>query len=359
MKNSSFGIALSVLLMLIGLGACSTEFEVYAPEKEIFVVYSVLDPGDSIQTVRISRAYQVEGDALEYAAGNDLSVPGLDVRLRDNNGQVWTAQEVTGVKDPDGDFATGHSYYQFITDGNTTDTEALQAGESYILEIGTPDAGNYMTGTTTIPTAPQFRGSLNPISGAGNQRCLPQLFLDRDFRAFWRRSEGNKVNYELRVTLEIQDDGEEREIIWKSFKLFDTNVRCNEGSNVVCYEFEEYSLLQYFKRFMPEDGSIYTYNKQDSCVSNPNLVDNLAKSLEFEVTAVDEFLGNYITVNDPANFDLTAAKPEYTNMTGNVDVYGVFGSVVTDIRHALLRDCSEAVLGLNGRIPPPDCELIE
>ena len=360
MKNSSFAVPFALLTaMLFGLFGCSTEFEVYAPEKPISVVYGVLNPADTFQYIRISRAYQVEGDAIAYAGENNLSITGLNVRLSGGNNN-WVAEEVDGIqKDTNGIFVTDQILYRFRTDGSSADHQLLEGGVTYQLEIGTPDAGDYITSQTTIPTLPQIRGSLSLISGSGQTTCLPNIFLDRRFQAFWRKSEGNNIKYELRVILNFQDDGEERSVVWKNLGLIENNVRCNQGSNVICYQFEEYQLLNYFKRFMPEDGSIYTYDSKDSCAFDPADIPNLPEPVVFEVTAVDEFLGNYLTVNDPSLTDLTGAKPEYTNMSGNMEAYGIFGSIHTDQRSAILRECSKAVLGLNGQPFPPDCDPIE
>lgn len=351
---------LSVFLALAGvlstLFGCSTDFEVYAPEKEIRVVFGVLDPSDTVQYIRISTAYQFEGDALAFAAENDLSLSGQKV-IMTGGGNTWTGIEVSNFpKDSTGIFVPNQTIYKFITDGSAPERQTLSSETRYRLEIGTPDAGDFISGETTIPALPQIRGDLNPTSGAGSSLCLPRLFLEREFQTYWTRL-APEVHYELRVYFTFAKNGVEETIRWGPTDLFNDNKRCNQGSASVCYKFSEKQLLTFFKSRMPEDGSIYTYVTKDSCVPTPSQVDLFPTSLKFEVTAVDEYLGNYMEVNNPKYIDLTAAKPEYTNLSGNVEVVGVFGSVNQDFRYALLRDCGEALLGLNGRTTlPAGCE---
>lgn len=351
--------SLFLFLMLIGVlstwTGCSTDFEVYAPEQEYRVVYCVLNPEDSAQYVRISKAYQFEGDALVFAAENDLSLSGQTVTLK-GGGNTWVGEEVSNFpKDSNGIFVPNQTIYRFVTDGSAPEKQQLEPEVAYRLEVGTPDAGDYVTGETTVPELPQIRGELNLISGAGSSICLPRLYLDRKFQFYWRRLDP-AVRYEVRIYLTFANDGVEETIRWGPTDLFQDNKRCNEGSASVCYQFAEKQLLTFFKSRMPEDGSIYTYNTNDSCVPTPALEDMLPKTMEFEVTAVDEYLGNYMEVNNPKYLDLTAAKPEYTNLTGNINVVGVFGSVNQDRRYALMRECSEALLGLNGVPLPLGCE---
>lgn len=353
MKQTYFGLALLLLSVAI-FPSCTTEFEVYAPEKEIRSVFAILNQKDSVQYVRVAKAFQVKGDAIVYAQENDLSLKDMNVRLTQvsNPNKTWEAVEVPDFpKDPDGEFKPSHTVYKFVTTG----TDSLLPGERYRLEVGTPDVAGYVTGETTIPGRPRIKGDLQIVSGAGQSRCLPKVALDKKYNFYWQKLDAG-VNYEVRVFLKFQTNGVEGLHTWGPTDLFDSNRRCNEGSGSVCYQFGEHELLRSFLRSMPEDLlTRYTYDTQDSCVSNPGLVGLFPKSLWFEVTAVDEYLSNYMIVNNPKVTDLSGTRPEYTNLTGNIDVVGVLGSINTDKRYAIMRECSEALIRLNGKIVPPGC----
>ncbi len=334
---------------------CSTDFDVNAPAKEIRAVYSILKPADSVQYVRVSTAFQVEGDALQYAAERDLSLSGLSIRMT-GDGQTWIAEEVNSIPKDTGIFIPNEFVYKFITDGSGAGRDTLKPDTRYTLEIGTSDRPDYIRGETVTPAEPRIKGDLSLVAAAGQSRCLPRLFLDRRFNLFWSRADNPNVNFEVRVYFTFEKDGISRDLQWGPTNLFNENKRCTEGSANVCYQFAEKELLGFFFSSMPVDGSEYTYVTADSCVPNLSLLDQLPRSLSFEVTAVDEFLSNYMTVNDPRFTDLTGAKPEYTNLSGNIEVVGVFGSINTSIRYAIMRECSEALLGLNDRNLPAGCE---
>ena len=347
-------VIVALLAGLVEIG-CSTDFVVNAPAKEIRAVYGILDPADTVQYIRISTAYQVEGDALQYAAERDLSLSGLNVRLT-GDGKTWIAEEVNDVPKDSGIFIPNQFVYKFVTDGSDADHDTLKPLTRYQLEIGTPDTPDYITGATVTPEVPRIKGDLNLIASAGQMQCLPRLFLDRRLNFYWTRAEAATTNFEVRIYFTYEKDGNSQSLRWGPSELFNTNKRCTEGSANVCFQFAEYELLRFFSSSMPDDGSIYTYNTTDSCVANATLLDNLPQSLGFEVTAVDEYLSNYMTVNDPRFTDLTAARPEYTNLTGEIDVVGVFGSINKSIRYAIMRECGEALLGLNDRQLPAGCE---
>jgi hypothetical protein len=341
--------------LLVGLlGAawgCSTDFEVYAPEKEIRSVYCVLNPRDTVQYVRIAKAYQVRGDAIAYAGANDFSVTGLTVKLKAGN-KTWTATEVPNFPKEPGTFLATHTVYRFRTDG-TFGNDTLAFDTEYTLEIGTEDAPDYITGKTIVPPVPRVRGDLNISYGAGNQMCLPRLFLDRKFPFIWKALPAG-INYEVRVGLNFEANGIPDSTQWGPSGLFTGEPKCKAAE--CTYQFGEKELLRDFLRAMPVmDFVEYTYNTSDSCTP-ANTLHLLPKSLWFEVTAVDQYLSNYMIVNDPAVLDLNTTKPEYTNLTGNIEAIGIFGSYITDRRYAVMQQCSEYLLGLNGVAKPVGCD---
>ncbi len=338
-------------LILASVWGCSTDFEVYAPEKEIRSVYCVLNPRSDFQYVRVAKAYQVKGDAISYAGANDFSMKNLTVKLKAGN-KTWTAIEVPNFPKESGIFLPTHTVYQFTTDG-TSGHDTLAYDTEYTLEIGTPDADDYITGKTVVPPLPRIRGDLNIIYGSGNQKCLPRLFLDREYSFIWKTL-AEPINYEVRVGFNFEANGVRDSVLWGPSSMFNSSSpKCS--SQECSYKFGEKELLQDFARSMPELPNVnYTYDTQDSCAPESQLY-LMPKSLWFEVTAVDQYLSNYLIVNDPAVTDLNTTKPEYTNLSGNMEAIGIFGSYTTDRRYAIMQACSEYLLGLNNRAQPVGC----
>lgn len=351
----NFRALLLVCSTMAFLAACTTDFEVYAPEKEIRSVYCVLNPADSVQYVRVAKAFQFKGDALEYAGQNDLSMSGRIVKLTDGT-KVWTAQEIPSSPRDSGIFIPFHTVYKFSTDGQGVGRDTLREGITYKLEIGANEDPDYLSAETTIPAIPKIKGELSIKPGAGNSRCLPRLSLDRKQNIYWTKEESD-ISYELRVGLEFTANNiPQATSIWGPTELFVSIRRCVEGTGNICYQFGEKELLTTFFADMPVmQNTTYRYVTTDSCVPQPTLLDLLPKSLWFEVTAVDGRLADYMNVNNPKFSDLTGAKPEYTNVTGKLEAVGVFGSYTTDRKYAIMSFCSEALLGLNGRPLPQGC----
>jgi hypothetical protein len=114
-------------LLLLVLGAsCNPEVEVYAPEKELYAVYGVLNPNSPQQLVTVTKVFQSVGDASLYAATNDLTARGLKVVLKSDSAEI----QATLIEIPDslqGQFPLTTGVYRFATNG----PDALKPGERY------------------------------------------------------------------------------------------------------------------------------------------------------------------------------------------------------------------------------------
>lgn len=127
-------------------------------------------------------------------------------------------------------------------------------------------------------------------------------------------------------------------------------------SSFLTERFAENELIGHFSRYFPRlPNTVYTYNTRDSCTFDTSLY-RLPKSFKWEVTAVDSGLTNYMNVNNPKYVDFTGAKPEYTNIKGKIEAIGIFGSINISEQYAIMRPCSEYLLGLNGTPQPPGCD---
>lgn len=337
--------------------ACKPEFNVVADAEEIRVVIGVLNPEDSVQYVRVSKGFLIQGDAIAFADTADLTWPGQNVVLRGDNGQTVLGFPVLNVPRDSGLFNPNQVLYKFVTDGSGPTSGKLLQGVRYKLEIGAPEDPEYITGETTIPLVPQLRGTLLIQDGAGTLNCLPKFDLRYPLQITWLPV--NALAYELRVKLRYQRTFVEDSIIYGPTPFIYGNEGCNDGNDRICYKIPARELLNYFKARMPQPGFIYTYETKDTCLPNPQnnpLIDaRMPRSFEFELTAVDTYLTHYMEVNSAANLELTAAKPEYTNLTGKVRCVGIFGSINLDHKYATMSLCTENILDLNDRPPLPDC----
>jgi len=351
------------ILLFIGftLWGCSTEFDLTAPEKDIWVVYGTLYPEDTVQYFRIAQGFLPESDAFEFARENDLSAPDLTVTLT-GGGQTYVAEQVDSVlKDPeDGLFYPWQTLYKIRTIASTR----LQPTETYTLSVTRPGVDTFLlTSSTRIPGTPRvIAPSFQP--GPGRQACLQQVSLENDYLLSFseRDADGNDVDassYELRLFLDYEEDGQEKTAVFGPTSSFTSDVRCNL-SGAICYKLNEKEVLRAFlNQIDPQVGSTYIYDVNDQNLCR-NSVDNLPTVFRIELTAIGESLTRYRLANAPLFSDVNSVRPEFTNVEGpeNAIVLGVLGSYQTVFARARLSPCSEYLLNLNGTPQPgASCEL--
>ncbi len=130
--------------------SCSTDVDLIAPYKETPVVYGLLNAADSIQYIRINRAFLGEEDAYVMAQNPDsFNYPDiLDVKLdRIKNGNVLQTINLTRTEnvtlDP-GIFAVdGNTYYQ-------TGNDSIYQDSEYKLTVVNKQTGLVVTSQTKV-----------------------------------------------------------------------------------------------------------------------------------------------------------------------------------------------------------------
>ena len=337
------------LTALVIFSSCSTQFDVYDPPQEIYAAYSILNPSDTVQYLRIARVYQVAGDALQYGKENDLSAKGLTVKIS-GGGKTWTATEMDSVPKDTGLFFPFHTLYVFHTNGSPGN-DTLISGTEYTLDITRADSALHITGKTTIPTGLRISDKLKP--GTSGIKCLYKADLEKKYRIMWNKG-SNSYGFELKVKFDYVEDGAtNKTVIWGPTQVISANSGCVGSASEICYQFEKYELIGYWQNFIiPGSGHTFQYTESPECLVD-NQVDLLPKVVTFEVTAIDLQLGTYMLVNNPRYAEPYGSKPEYTNLGGNVAMVGIFGSRISDKKYTLLNDCTEFLLGLDNTMTLP------
>jgi len=144
-----------VLILFTFLYGCSTDFDTIAPWKETMVVYGLLNPNDSIQYIRISKAFLGEGNALVMAQQGDSIYYGdvLDVKMeRIQNNSVMESHDLvrldTVPKETNGTFSAPYQEvyaYTFSLHPSTSND-----GSIYKLTITNRVTGNVVTASTKL-----------------------------------------------------------------------------------------------------------------------------------------------------------------------------------------------------------------
>lgn len=342
MKRLLRPLAAACLALLTG---CNPQVDVYAPDKDIYIVYGVLDPEAAVQYVTVTKAFQYEGDATLYAAQNDLSARGLRVQLRSDS-LTWDATPVEVYDSVPNLFSQTTGAYRFETAGAT----ALAGGRRYDLRITKPDDPDFLiTAHTVTPSRPRLLQPGEPIYSIEQQVfTLPSMEFSEDNEVVFEKGSGN--GFELRVFVEYETADGPKVLRWGPTPVFKSSERCpaNEDLGRLCYELQARSVPNVMRSIFagyPDTVEVY------DTLRVAQTVDSLNRKVWLEVTAVDSFLTTYLTANQPFGFgtNLLMDKPEYTNISG--ENAGIFGSIYRQHEYIFLGSCTRWMAGLRGRRP--------
>lgn len=337
-----------IIWSLLCLAACKPEIEVYAPEREAYVVWGVLNPLEQEQFIKISKVFQVEGDALIYASQTDLGGEGFEVFLV-GNGIHLEAEQIEIERDSSGIFTESHILYRFDTRGD----EAIEGGMRYDLEIRKPEDPDFLiTAYTEVPTAPELTNpSGHTYSIEDDIYLYPTLDFKNDYVVYFKS--GSAKGFELRVWVDYEENGVSKSLRWGPTPIFTDNFRCgaNAQRQELCYEIPAKTVPNSFRNtFINGTGIVL----RDSVRRSSDL-DSLARVVRMEVTGIDSFLTSYLYSNTPFGFGLNLLmdKPEVSNISGNN--VGLFGSIHPSHRYINLGNCAKYLAGLTSA-PPPGCD---
>ncbi len=142
-------IVLYVFLASLFIYGCETDFDVNAPYKEVMVIDGLLNANDSVQSIRISKAFLGEGNALVMAQQADSINYGdvLDVQMqRIFNNSV--AQTIILNRSEFSDKDTGVFARKYVL--YKTNQKILQDGSEYKLIVTNRQTGVAATSRTKI-----------------------------------------------------------------------------------------------------------------------------------------------------------------------------------------------------------------
>lgn len=356
-RLSKYSIALSGIAaacVWLGCQGCSTEVDLTAPPKDIWVVYGTLVEGDTVQYVRVSRGFLVEEDALAFAKENDLSAKDLELQL-EGNGRTLVAQEVDSVpKVPeDGLFYPFTTLYRFDTKG----ADALSLGADYTLTVrARRDEGAFLTSRTQIPEQPRFTFPRQFYRPVGTQRCLEPLALEADLPVvFTPGTIAPAAAYELSASMIYTENGVSKLATFGPTPMFSTNRGCSRAGGL-CYELIAGDVLRaWVADINRQPQNVYRYDVTDANACNQE-ISFLPQVCQLTLTAMDENIMKFRRAGDPSFVDFNSVRQSFTNITSEQDMIplGIFGGLARQQVSFRLSECSEFLLGLNGTPEPMD-----
>ncbi|MBL0048392.1 MAG: DUF4249 family protein [Bacteroidetes bacterium] len=288
---------------------CKTDFEINAPWKETTVIYGLLDINQSVQMIKINKAFLGEGDANQFAQNPDsINYNPADLSVKMYQLKNGIAEKTLVLHDSllpskkPGDFTTQKNIV-YVT------YEKLDSSKTYKLEVTNLKSGNVCTATTpvletvkytkignnsyfvsfcTAPSTPVTNGTYaDPIitwASKPNARTF-----QTNVRFFYTEKD---------VTTGIV---ETKYVDWLQSAVLSNAI---SGGEVLQQKLSGQGFYQYIASQIPVNGN----------------VKRVASSFEFTISVGSDELYNYMNINSPSG-DFNQEKPTYTNITNGLGLF--------------------------------------
>lgn len=329
MKKLSF--LLFFLPVIFFTSSCETDFDITADYKEIAVVYGLLNQNDSIQYLRINKAFLGNGNALIYSGIPDSSSYGNSIEVSmietlESGAQRTIIFDTVTIHDKD----SGYFYYPDQLMYKTA--EKLNPLATYSLKIKNKVTGSEATSITNLI---QNFALMRP---AAANNVIPRLDFKRDTISVQKIEWNSAVNGRMYLPVlrfyyreaSFTSDTVDRMIEWVFSSLTTNDLG---GGTKMTTEFRSEDFFRFCENQIPYEDT----DKEEAV--NVRLADH------FEIcftVAGDEFT-TYLDVNGPTT-GLLLEKPSYTNINNGL---GVFSSRLTKVVYTRVGDKIKADLQNN------------
>ena len=301
------------VLMLV-MAACSNEFDVAAPWKEIPVAYAILSPRDTAHYVRVEKAFlDPETDALQIAQiADSLYYPenAITVHLQQvDGGQLFQLHRVDGALEgyprQDGIFAKQPNWLYKISASELT----LVPGKKYRLVIKRTDGQPDITAETTIPNDFRF---VNP-----NQDLSPPFIaftLPNTTNVEWR-CDVNSALFQIVFDIQYREENANGSLIRRDTLVWDAPFALELNNLGGSANFRGVGQIS------PTDLYRFLKANIDSVATPPF---RYFEDISVTLVGGGKEIKDFQTVS-AANLGITGAEvlPSYTNLS---EGYGVFSS---------------------------------
>jgi hypothetical protein len=299
---------LLIVTTLIFFISCSTDFEVNAPWEDKTVIFGMLDQSDSVQYIKINKAFLGEDNAFDMAAVSDsVNYDQLTVtlqRIRDDEVLESILMQPTNeiVKD------TGI----FADDNNIIykTTEKIYRGSTYKLIVEFNNYDKVVSAETAIVDTFKIDRPLYIQSGPEVKINFAQT---QPTIIRWQQANHSKICY-FNIYFNYFDISEtdtiEKQIHYSlSPKVFTGTDNTDAYGNV--YSYEKYVYGEDFYKYVAS-----------ALVAPPEGTKRLAESLDFEFYCGTDDYYTYYQVNNTSS-GISQSTPLFTNIDNG---YGLFTS---------------------------------
>ncbi len=318
--------------ILFFMSSCETDFKTTTDWEDITVVYGIIDQNDSIQNIKINKAFLGEGNVLQFAQEYDSThYPGnLKVWLEEYNENEQLVQTIefdtaTSYKpaDPDAVFPTGaqtiykggpETFYEikYIIQPpwDTVGWRKLWLNDQslYTLNIMFPDSSKLVTSQTQLI---QDFAIKRPIPGSTSIKFVPNPSVPTIFAWEQAPNDEGRFKYQLLVKFYYEELTFDNALSEKSINLVSNiTVRPTSSSSEVTYYYWDNNFYASCENIIP--------------YSDPNVEENIKErhtgDVEIIISVAGESLNLFMQVYEPST-SIVQEKPPYTNIENGIGVF--------------------------------------
>jgi len=313
----------TVPLLLV---SCETDFNVIADYKEVAIVYGLLNQNDSVQYLRINKAFLGEGNALAYSQVADSSSFGSDITV------ILTETTTGGIK-KEILFDTVTLYNKqegaFYSPGQLfyASNEKLNENYNYELKVVNKKTSYEVSSQTNLIHSFSIT---KPASGAKTLNMKRSLTTSQKFS--WKNAQNGK-RYQFKFIFNYKELGITGDTTYHTIEwIFPEKTTENtdgSGESEVGYLNEDFYKLCESK---------IPYSTQ---ATEDEVFKRFASNCDLEVTAIGDEFNTYIEANGPTT-GVLMEKPNYSNITNGLGLLSCRYEI-----HRLIALSAETILDLS------------
>lgn len=323
-------LSLSVLAVVLGFNACSTDVDLYADYKDTPIIYGLLDASVDTNYIRINRAFSGSNenhiDATEVALIEDsCNYPGklkaYIVKFRNAYGNtyqptgdtIWL-DTITIDNKEEGVFYSPRQKVYFTDEPFSVNNGSTKYKYKLFAHIN----NDTITSETGVVGGEDFKiitQSLGFVAEESN-RSGRILFTEAD----------NAVFYDVKMTFYYRESHNGGSFVNKEVNYrfgVKSADELNKESTMFYVTFAENALFTLLKEAIGADTVVNP--------NHPHVVRYFdAKPMRITLAAGGDELYNYIQVNQQSGF--SQSIPDYTNISGGRGVFSSRVNLVQDVR---------------------------
>ncbi len=293
-----------MLVAVLLLASCETDFEINAPGSDITVVFGLLDQNDSIHKIKINKAFLGEEDAIVMAQDpvnsdyGDILTVQVEEYLNGNLSRTFQCTRTEITDKEEGLFYYPNQYiYVFTADLKTDAIYRLVITNNETSKVVEAETG--LVGDFSVEK-PYYNPSNPVLNLVGNNG----LYVEAE--AKWKSAVNGRLyepvfRFNYREVDQATSDTTDKHIDWRLTSVKSQNLN---GGEIMINLYNSESFYRYLEANIPVD-----YSKT-----------RLIGKVDFIISVGGDELTTYIDLNGPSS-SIIQERPAYTNVSNGIGIF--------------------------------------